>query len=90
VLVLGEYLVNDKEHSITSYENLLVPKHEILSDADAKKVLQELNTTAEKLPRILSDDPALGGKAKREQIVRIHRQDTAGNKYLYYRIVIEG
>ncbi|MGI0141292.1 MAG: DNA-directed RNA polymerase subunit RpoH/Rpb5 C-terminal domain-containing protein [Candidatus Micrarchaeales archaeon] len=82
-------MASDKEHSIISYENLLVPKHEILSDAEARKALNELKTTAEKLPRILSDDPALGGKAKIGQIVRIHREE-GGSKYSYYRIVIEG
>ena len=89
MLVLGEYLAGDKEHETIFYENLLVPRHEILSDAEARKVFQELNTTAEKLPRIFKDDPALGGKAKPGQVVKIFREDR-GKKYLYYRIVIEG
>ncbi|MDE1845805.1 MAG: DNA-directed RNA polymerase subunit H [Candidatus Micrarchaeota archaeon] len=86
----GEYLASEKDQSKISYENLLVPKHEILSDAEARKVLHELKTTAEKLPRLFTDDPALAGKAKVGDVVRIHREDSHGKKYLYYRTVIEG
>ena len=90
LLLHGELLVGEKEHSIVSIENLLVPKHEILSDNEVKKVLQELNTVADKLPRILNTDPALAGKAKPGQVVKIYREESRGKKYLYYRIVIEG
>lgn len=83
-------MAGEREQSIVSYENVLVPKHEILSDAEAKKTLEELGATGEKLPRILSTDPALAGKAKPGQVIRIHREDLKGRKYLYYRIVIEG
>ncbi|MDE1855765.1 MAG: DNA-directed RNA polymerase subunit H [Candidatus Micrarchaeota archaeon] len=79
----------DKEQSIVSYENLLVPKHEILSESEAKKDLHELKTTPEKLPRIFTTDPALAGKAKPGQIVKISRED-GGKKYQYYRVVVEG
>ncbi|MDE1825086.1 MAG: DNA-directed RNA polymerase subunit H [Candidatus Micrarchaeota archaeon] len=82
-------MAGEKDRSITSYENLMVPKHEVLSDAEARKVLEELHTTAEKLPRIFDGDPALAGKAKPGQIVKIYREDPSGG-YLYYRIVIQG
>ena len=83
-------MVGEKEHSIVFIENLLVPKHEILSDKEVKEVLGELNTVADKLPRILNTDPALAGKANPGQVVKIHREDSHGKKYFYYRIVIEG
>lgn len=83
-------MASEKEQSSIPFENLAVPKHEILSDAEARKALNELHTTAEKLPRIFTSDPALGGKAKPGEVVKIYRVDMKGNKYLYYRTVIEG
>lgn len=83
-------MANEKDQSKISYENMLVPKHEILSDAEARKALKELNTNAEKLPRIFTTDPALAGKAKVGEVVKIYREDSKGNKYVYFRTVIEG
>ena len=83
-------LAGEREHSIVFIENELVPKHEILSEKEVKEVLHQLNTIADKLPRILNTDPALAGKAKPGQVVKIYREDPSGKKYFYYRIVIEG
>jgi len=37
----------------------LIPLHELLSEDDARKVLQELATPVERLPKILASDPGL-------------------------------
>ena len=73
VLILGVYLPGERDRAPMYYENILVPKHEILSENEAKKALEELKANADKLPRIFSNDPALAGKGKKGQIVRITR-----------------
>jgi DNA-directed RNA polymerase subunit H len=80
VLVLGGCLAK-KDHEF-------VPLHELLSNAEAEKVLKSLNAKAENLPKILESDPQakkLGAKVG--AIVKISRED-AGNEYEYYRLVI--
>ncbi len=75
-------------------EHILVPRHVVLSEAEAKKVLEELHLNKEDLPKILESDPQakkLG--AKPGQIIKIYREDPPfqpKNKYLYYRLVIKG
>ncbi len=65
-----------------------VPTHEVLSDAEAEKVLQKFNTTREKLPKILITDPqAKALDAKIGQIIKIHREDMS-NEIPYYRVVV--
>ena len=66
-----------------------VPLHELLSNAEADKVLKSLNAKAENLPKLLENDPQakkLG--AKPGQVVRISRDDE-GNEYEYYRLVVK-
>ncbi len=89
LLFLGVYLPGERDHALTYYENMLVPKHEILSENEAKKALEELKTNADKLPRIFNHDPALAGKGKKGQIVKITREDIHGKKYAYYRVIID-
>ena len=75
-------------------EHILVPVHELLTDAEAKKVLEELHVNKEDLPKIFESDPQakrLG--AKPGQIIKIYRADPpfqAKNKYPYYRLVVKG
>ncbi|MEM0086669.1 MAG: DNA-directed RNA polymerase subunit RpoH/Rpb5 C-terminal domain-containing protein [Candidatus Micrarchaeaceae archaeon] len=70
-------------------EHVLLPRHELLSDAAAKQVLKELNTTIDKLPKILASDPqALALNAKPGQIIAIDRNDN-GVSYKFYRVVVE-
>ncbi len=70
-------------------EHEFVPVHEILSESEAKKVLEELNTTIDKLPKILDTDPqAKKLEAKPGQVIKIHRNDS-GNEYFNYREVVK-
>ena len=78
-----------RDRAPTYYENILVPKHDILSESETKRVLEEMKTNGDKLPRIFKDDPALQGKGRKGQVVRITREDVSGKKYQYYRIVID-
>ncbi len=65
----------------------LVLEHEIVSDADAKKIAKKLKTNIDKFPKILDTDPQvvkLG--AKPGQLIAIHRKDP-GVEYMHYRLV---
>ncbi|MGC8495776.1 MAG: DNA-directed RNA polymerase subunit RpoH/Rpb5 C-terminal domain-containing protein [Candidatus Micrarchaeia archaeon] len=68
----------------------LIPKHEIVSASEAKKIAKKYNTTLDKFPKILESDPqvkAIGAKVG--DLIAIHRNDPTG-KYIYYRLVVKG
>ncbi|MGC8571709.1 MAG: DNA-directed RNA polymerase subunit RpoH/Rpb5 C-terminal domain-containing protein [Candidatus Micrarchaeia archaeon] len=68
----------------------IIPPHRLLSDNEAKKVLEKFNISPDKLPKILESDPqAIKLGAKAGQIIEIERHDPTG-KYLYYRVVVKG
>lgn len=72
-------------------ENILVPKHEVLSTEDAEKILVRYNATREELPKIRRLDPALKGlKPEVGDVIRITRNSPTAGKSFYYRVVIEG
>jgi len=72
-------------------ENILVPKHEVLSDKEAERLLELYNVTRDKLPKIRKDDPALRGLgAKVGDIIKITRKSPSAGTAFYYRVVIEG
>lgn len=69
--------------------NILVPKHEILSPEDAERILEFYRITPEELPKIKQDDPALAKLgAKIGNIIRITRNSPTAGKSFYYRVVI--
>ena len=68
----------------------LVPKHEILSEKEAKELLETLNITKDQLPKILSKDPVvkiLG--AKPGDIIKITRRSATAGEAVYYRVVVD-
>ncbi len=66
----------------------LVPVHELMSDKEAKEVLESLKVSIENLPKILESDPqAKKLEAKPGQIIRIHRREGKHDMF-YYRVVI--
>ena len=65
----------------------LVPKHELLSDAERQKLLSKL--TMQQLPRIKLTDAALGDlDAKPGDIVKITRKDFT-EENVHYRQVVQ-
>ncbi len=77
----------------------LIPSHELLSEDDARKVLEELATPVERLPKILASDPGLltnaEVRAAREaaeplagRMIRIRRPSPTAGEAITYRIVI--
>jgi DNA-directed RNA polymerase subunit H len=79
----------------------LVPPHELLTDEETRVILSELDTPAERLPKILLSDPGLttdpkfkAAKEAREQIVgrlvRVRRPSPTAGEAIAYRLVIAG
>ena len=79
----------EKEDEIDIFKSTLVPKHEILSEEEKMKILEELNASPKQLPRIKEDDPVikiLGGK--HGDIVKITRKSLTAGECHYFRIVV--
>ncbi len=77
--------------SFNLFEHTLVPKHEILSPEEQKKVLMEYRVRPYQMPQIRSSDPAAKAiGAEPGDIVRIIRESPTAGKYVSYRYVIEG
>ena len=69
-------------------KHILVPKHTILSEAEAAELLEQLNITAVQLPVILVTDPVVKATgAKVGQIVKIQRESPTGKAYYFRRVV---
>ncbi len=68
----------------------LVPKHEILSEEEAKKVIEKYaGGDKYKLPYIRKNDPivrALGAKVG--DVIKITRKSPTAGESVYYRLVI--
>ena len=80
--------IKEEKKDIDVFESGFVPRHEILSNEERERVLEELNVVPKQLPRIRHDDPVvkqLG--AQKGDIVRVHRNDPVVGSYFYYRFV---
>ncbi|MFX1519566.1 MAG: DNA-directed RNA polymerase subunit H [Promethearchaeota archaeon] len=72
------------------FEHVLVPKHELLSEEEAKEVLQQYNITKFQLPAIRASDPAAKAiGAKPGHIVKIYRESPTAGLHIVYRVVID-
>jgi DNA-directed RNA polymerase subunit H len=69
----------------------LVPRHEVLSEADAKTVMERYSVTPDQLPKIYASDPvARAIRARPGQIVKIKRKSPTAGEAIAYRYVVEG
>lgn len=67
----------------------LTPKHEILSESEAKKACKKYNISLDKFPRILETDiTSVKLKAKPGDLISVSRIDPTGS-YIYYRLVVK-
>lgn len=71
--------------------HVLVPRHSVASEAEAKQTLESYGITVEKLPVIFLDDPALQGVQTRPgDVIKIERFSPVTKKVEpYFRVVVE-
>lgn len=84
-------IFKEEEMMIDLISHITVPKHELLSKDEAKKVLDEYNAKKKELPKIYVIDPVSKYyNAKVGQIFRIIRPSETSVLAPYYRLVITG
>ena len=76
--------------SIDTTKHELVPKHFLLKEEDAKKILSKYNISFSQLPRISRKDPAiLNFGAQPKDVIKIERNSATAGKSVYYRVVVD-
>ncbi|AAT42845.1 DNA-directed RNA polymerase subunit H [Picrophilus oshimae] len=78
-------------------EHEIVPEHHLVPVEDEDKILSELKTTKEALPKISLTDPAiraleeaLNTKIGENRIIKIIRKSPTAGYYEYYRVTVKG
>ncbi|MFH1445259.1 MAG: DNA-directed RNA polymerase subunit H [Nanoarchaeota archaeon] len=67
----------------------MVPEHTVMSKQEQEELLERLNVTREKLPKILDSDTALIElKFKTDDIIKIKRKSVVAGESIYYRVVV--
>jgi len=77
----------------------LAPPHEILSEEESKKILEQLGASPERLPKILIGDPGLRtdpkyealkerGEALAGRLVRVRRPSATAGEAVAYRLIV--
>jgi DNA-directed RNA polymerase subunit H (RpoH/RPB5) len=77
----------------------LAPPHEILSEEETRKVLEQLGASPERLPKILVSDPGLKTDPKFEslrergevlvgRLVRVRRPSATAGQAIAYRLIV--
>jgi DNA-directed RNA polymerase subunit H len=75
--------------STEEIKHILIPKHEKLSSAEAKKVLEKYNVTINDLPKILITDQGIRHlDVKSGDIIKITRKSPTSGESIYYRGVV--
>ncbi len=77
----------------------LAPRHEVLGEEESRKMLEVLDTSPERMPKILVSDPGLQADpkfvAQRDagenlvgRLVRIHRPSQTAGTAVAYRVIV--
>lgn len=76
------------QYNVTKH--VLVPRHEVMSDADVAEVMQRFHLRSKtQLPHILSSDPVAQYLALRPgQVVRVTRSSPSAGQYVSYRCCV--
>lgn len=72
----------------SSINHILQPKHTILKQKDADKILEDFNISLGQLPKIKITDPAIPEGANVGDIIKIERKDEDGEITPYHRVVV--
>jgi len=76
------------EMSFNKIDHYLVPKHELMTTEEVKKLLAEMNCTKEQLPKIDKNDPiSKYYGAQVGNVFRIYRRSPTCGIAVYYRLV---
>ncbi len=67
--------------------HILQPKHTILKQKEAEKILEEYNISLTQLPKIKITDVALPEGANVGDIIKIERKEEDGTQ-VYFRVVV--
>lgn len=72
------------------FANLMVPKHEIISEKEVKDLLKKLKIEKTNLlPHISKDDPVVVSiGAKVGDVLKIDRKNASTGESTYYRVVV--
>lgn len=82
-------MAEKKSNNLIVLKHEFVPKHELMSEEAAKKVLAEYKVTKQNFPKILKTDPAIQHlNANRGDIIKITRKSMTAGRIIYYRVVI--
>ncbi len=69
----------------------MVPKHEKLSKAKAKELLEKYNVVPNQLPQITLTDPTLENmEVEAGDIIKITRKSPTAGESVYYRVISIG
>lgn len=69
----------------------VVPKHELVNDAEKAELMKKYGITLKQLPRVLDNDPMVKLlAAKPGDLIRITRKSQTAGTATYYRVVIKG
>ena len=78
-----------KVRETSKLEHFLIPKHEKVSDKEAKELFEYHNVTMKELPKILKKDPAIRHlDVEENDVIRITRVSPTAGKTVFYRGVI--
>ena len=69
----------------------LVPEHIKLNEEEKEEVLKKLNIKQNKLPMILSSDPAIEHlESENGDVIKIVRNSPSAKSAIFYRVVVNG
>ncbi len=86
---------NTKKDEIEVLKHGLVPEHRLLSEEEAKDVLEDLEIKKENLPKILKSDPAIRhlekvhGDIEVGRVIEIKRKSRTAGMATAYRLVVK-
>ena len=70
-------------------KHALVPKHTLVSEAEKKRITDNLKLSGKELPRIFKNDPAIAGlKTKEGDVIKVVRQSLTAGESIFYRRVV--
>jgi len=71
-------------------KHVLVPPHELMSEAEVEELLTEYGITRRELPKILISDPAIKDLGvKSGDVIKVRRNSPVSGISYYYRVVVE-